>query len=462
MTDTTSPSSPAAEAPAPAPIQAPVPARVWPHPAWGWFAVVALMIAYTSSFIDRQILSLLVEPIRADLTITDTQFSLLAGIAFSLFYTVMGIPLAKLADRGSRRMIIFVGIVVWSVMTVCCGLANSFWALFAARIGVGVGEAALSPAAYSMISDYFPPRMRARALAVYSMGPYIGAGLALMIGGGVIDMISRAGSLSLPVLGELAPWQQTFVLVGLPGLLIAALFLIVREPPRHGLVKADARAGVLSFMWSRKKTFYAMIMGFSVFGIAGISYLAWIPAVMIRQHGWDAAQVGFTYGAILLLAATPGVLVGGWLSDLLAARGRKDAPLYAAIIGLVCCIPFAIATPLLPDATWAVASLAAFSFFAGVMNSLPATSLQAVAPNQLRAQVTAIYFLIGNLISLGAGPTLVAAISDSLLGGPQKIGTALAIVSGIAITAASAILILTLPHFRASVDEAEEWQGRGA
>lgn len=451
MTSTTS-STPPIEA-------APPQARVWPHAGWGWFAVAALMTAYTSSFIDRQILSLLVEPIRADLKISDTQFSLLAGLAFSVFYTVMGVPLARLADRGSRRWIILFGIVVWSVMTVCCGLANSFWALFAARVGVGVGEAALSPAAYSMISDYFPPRMRARALAVYSMAPYIGAGLALMIGGGVINAISQAGAMDLPFVGHLAPWQQTFVLVGLPGLVIAALFLIVREPPRHGVVKADSKAGVLSFMWARKKTFYAMIMGFSIFGIAGISYLAWIPAVLIRQHGWDASQVGFAYGAVLLLAATPGVLVGGWLSDFLAARGRKDAPLYAAAIGLAGCIPFAIATPLLSDANWTIASLAGFSFFAGLMNSLPATSLQAVSPNQFRAQVTAIYFLIGNLISLAGGPTIVAAISDSLLGGPKHIGLSLAIVSGVCITLALAILIKTLPHFRASVEEAEEWQG---
>lgn len=451
MTSTTSP-----ETPATASAQK---ARIWPHPGWGWFAVAALMVAYTSSFIDRQILSLLVEPIRADLNISDTEFSLLAGLAFSLFYTLLGVPLARLADRGSRRLIIMIGIVVWSVMTVCCGLANSFWALFAARIGVGIGEAALSPAAYSMISDYFPPRMRARALAVYSMGPYIGAGLALMIGGGVIDVIARHGSLTLPLVGELAPWQQTFVLVGLPGLLIAALFLIVREPPRQGLVKADAHSGVMRFLWARKKTFYAMIIGFSIFGIAGISYLAWIPAVLIRTHGWTASQVGFTYGAVLLLAATPGVLVGGWLSDFLSSRGRKDAPLFAAIIGLVCSIPFAIATPLMPTAPLTVASLAVFSFFAGVMNSLPATSLQSVSPNQFRAQVTAIYFLIGNLISLAGGPTIVAAISDTLLGGSQKIGLSLSIVSGICITVASLILIKTLPHFRASVEEAREWQG---
>ena len=432
--------------------------RLWPSAAWGWFAVAALMVAYTSSFIDMQILSLLVQPIRADLGITDTQFSLLAGLAFSLFYTLMGVPLAKLADRGSRRLIIFVGIVVWSLMTVACGLANSFWALFAARIGVGIGEAALSPAAYSMISDYFPPSRRARALAVYSMGPYIGAGLALMIGGGVIDMITRSGAADLPLLGHLEPWQQTFVLVGAPGLLIALLFLVVREPPRHGLAKAAAQDGVLKYMWSRRSTYYALIMGYSVFGIAGISYLAWMPAVFIRQYGWTAPQVGFTYGLILLCAATPGVLVGGWLTDKLAARGRRDAPLYAAVLALALAVPFALATPFAPSAELAVAGLAVFSFFAGVMNSLPATSLQAVAPNQLRAQVTAIYFLIGNLISLGLGPTIVAALSDRLLGGPAHIGQALGIVSGASIVIAVIVLARALPSYRASIEEADAWQ----
>ncbi|WP_425988028.1 spinster family MFS transporter [Brevundimonas sp. TWP2-3-2] len=436
----------------------PAAARIWPHSGWAWFAVAALMVAYTSSFIDRQILTLLVQPIRADLTITDTQFSLLAGIAFSLFYTVMGVPLARLADRGSRRWIIFWGIVVWSVMTVACGLANSFWALFAARIGVGIGEAALSPAAYSMISDYFPPRQRARALAVYSMAPYLGAGLALMIGGAVIDAIAQAGAMQLPFVGELAPWQQTFVLVGAPGLLIAALFIIVREPPRHGVTRSGVQAGVLKYMWSRKSTFYVLIMAFSIFGMAGISYLAWAPAVLIRQHGMTPAEVGFAYGVVLLAAATPGVLVGGWMTDWLASKGRTDAPVRVAILALIASLPFAIAMPLMPTQGMAIAALAGFSFFAGVMNSLPATALQAVAPNQLRAQITAIYFLIGNLVSLGLGPTIVAAISDNFLGGGENIGLSLAIVSGVTIAIASFLLGRALKPFRDSVEEAREWQ----
>ena len=306
--------------------------------------------------------------------------------------------------------------------------------------------------------DYFPPRQRARALAVYSMAPYLGAGLALMIGGAVIDIIAQAGAMSLPLVGELAPWQQTFVLVGAPGLLIAALFVVVREPPRQGVVRSGVQAGVLKYMWSRKSTFYMLIFAFSIFGMAGISYLAWAPAVLIRQHGMSPAEVGFAYGMVLLAAATPGVLVGGWLTDGFAAKGRTDAPVRVAILALVASIPFAIAMPLMPSQGLAIAALAGFSFFAGVMNSLPATALQSVAPNQLRAQITAIYFLIGNLISLGLGPTVVAAISDTWLGGDQSIGLSLAIVSGITITVAALMLTRALKPYRESVEEARAWQ----
>lgn len=209
-------------------------AAPWPSPLRAWIVVGLLMVAYTSSFIDRQIMSLLVEPIRADLGITDTQFSLLAGLAFSIFYSVMGLPLGWLADRMSRRMIILVGMIAWSIMTALCGLATSFLALFIARVGVGIGEAALSPAAYSLISDYFPPERRARAISAYAMGPYLGSGLALIIGGQVIEAASRMGPFTIEGLGTFAPWQAVFFAVGLPGVIIALLFLLIREPERRG------------------------------------------------------------------------------------------------------------------------------------------------------------------------------------------------------------------------------------
>jgi len=292
-----------------------------------------LMVAYTSSFIDRQIMSLLVDPIRADLGISDTQFSLLAGLAFSIFYSVMGLPLGWVADRMSRRMLIIVGMIAWSVMTALCGLATSFLALFIARMGVGIGEAALSPAAYSLISDHFPPERRARAISAYAMGPYLGSGLALIIGGQVIEAASGLGAVTLPLVGELAPWQLVFLAVGLPGIPIALLFLLVREPVRRGLAPQGSDTELLPFIKARRTLFLLLFLGFSVFGIAGISYLVWIPAVFIRVHGWTAGDIGVAYGLILLLHRRLGV---GPLADARscrcagAGRGLGDARARAA------------------------------------------------------------------------------------------------------------------------------------
>jgi MFS family permease len=209
----------------------------WPKPLYSWYVVGVLMLAYTNSFIDRQILSLLIEPIRRDLQITDTQVSLLAGLAFTIFYTLMGVPIARLADQKNRRTIIAIGIASWSVMTASCGLARNFWHMFLARVGVGVGEATLSPAAMSMISDYFPVGKLARAISIYSMGVYFGAGLALIIGGMVVKLVIEAGNVVLPVVGEVFPWQMTFFFVGLLGIPIFLLMLTIREPVRRGIAR---------------------------------------------------------------------------------------------------------------------------------------------------------------------------------------------------------------------------------
>jgi MFS family permease len=415
------------------------------------------MVAYTSSFIDRQIMSLLVEPIRADLGITDTQFSLLAGLAFSIFYSVMGLPLGWLADRMSRRLIILVGMIAWSIMTALCGLATSFLALFLARVGVGIGEAALSPAAYSLISDHFPPERRARAISAYAMGPYLGAGLALIIGGQVIEAASRFGSIELAGLGVFEPWQIVFFAVGLPGIVIALLFLLIREPERRGLAPKSADIGLIAFIGRRRTLFLLLFLGFSVFGIAGISFLVWIPAVAIRVHGWSPGDIGLAYGVILLLLSVPGVYVGGWISDLLTTRGLIDAPLIVAITVMLSLTPLVVITPIMDDITWMLATLSLVSFGFGMLNGLPGTTLQLVVPNQLRGQIIAAYFLIGTMMSLGIGPTIVAFVSDTFLGGPSQIGVSLAIVSGITIVASAAMLNYCREGFREAVLIAREW-----
>ena len=267
--------------------------RDWPNPVYSWYVVGVLMLAYTNAYIDRQILSLLIEPIRADLEISDTQVSLLAGIAFTLFYTLLGVPIARLADQKNRKAIIAAGISVWSAMTAACGLAGNFWHLFLARIGVGVGEATLSPAAFSIIADYFPKHQLARAFSVYSMGVYFGAGLAMIIGGMVIRMVIDAGATTLPLIGEIKPWQITFFYVGLLGLPIFLLILTIREPVRRGLVAASAddsqnpssTAALLAFLRVNKVAVLYHFLAFSMVGIAITGYMVWTPTLFIRTWG---------------------------------------------------------------------------------------------------------------------------------------------------------------------------------
>jgi MFS family permease len=260
----------------------------WPKPLYSWYVVGVLMLAYTNSFIDRQILSLLIEPIRRDLQITDTQVSLLAGLAFTIFYTLMGVPIARLADQKNRRTIIAIGIASWSVMTASCGLARNFWHMFLARVGVGVGEATLSPAAMSMISDYFPVGKLARAISIYSMGVYFGAGLALIIGGMVVKLVIEAGNVVLPVVGEVFPWQMTFFFVGLLGIPIFLLMLTIREPVRRGIARrgsseakhASSIPVLKAFLRKNARTVTYHFAAFSCIGIGIAGFCRFQPPVI--------------------------------------------------------------------------------------------------------------------------------------------------------------------------------------
>ncbi|GAB4148076.1 MAG: MFS transporter [Sphingomonadales bacterium] len=443
-------------------------AATWPSPARAWTMVFILLIAYISSFIDRQLVTLLVDPIQKDLRLTDTEFSLLAGAAFSLFYMSMGIPLGWLADRYSRRLIIMSGVFFWSLMTVLTGFANTFWKMFGARMGVAIGEAALSPAAFSLIADSFPAQRRGKAIAVYTMGAYIGAGLALVIGGSAVALISRLPPFSVPGFGDLAPWQTTFILVGAPGFLIALAMLLVREPKRQGVLKvgtmAEPMKGNGTLWWFLKTRWQAVTlvtMAYSLFGMAPIGYMMWTPAIMYRRFEWDALQVGTTYGLILLVFSTAGVYLGGVLADRLTKRQYKDASTRAAMLIFLIGTPFAALAPIMPSSTGLVVMLAAASFFFGAVQSLPALSLQLITPNQVRAQIIAIYFLVGNLISMGIGPTLIALISDYVLGGQGNIALALAIVAGTVMPVSALIMYFGLKFYRQSVDDAQAWTDPG-
>ncbi|HET9013763.1 MAG TPA: MFS transporter, partial [Gemmatimonadaceae bacterium] len=321
-------------------------------PRVAWYVVAVLALANTSAFIDRQILGLLVGPIRRDLGITDTQMGVLYGLAFALFYTLLGIPIGRVADRASRRTIIAVGIAVWSVMTALCGMARTYDQLLLARFGIAIGEAALAAPALSLIADYFAPDRRATAFSVYTLGVYLGAGLANLVGGALLARFDGTAAVVWPIIGEIRPWQQVFVLVGLPGLAIALLVAAIAEPARHetgqhGDSRPFAIVEVTRYVAANRRTFLCHGFGYALFALVNFATAAWLPTHLIRTYGWTAARAGITLGALTATVGVAGVVAGGRASDLLMARGHADAKLrvgiIAAVANLVCGIAYTLA-----------------------------------------------------------------------------------------------------------------------
>lgn len=440
----------------------------YPAPGYAWYVVVILTIAYIFSFLDRQILSLLVEPIRADLGITDTQIGLLQGLAFGIFYTVLGIPIGRLADRYSRRGIIAAGTTIWCLMTAACGLARNFPQLFLARIGIGVGEAALNPSAFSLISDYFPRARRARPMSFYNMGVSLGAGLALVLGGQVIAWAYRQPPLNVPGVGELFPWQTVFLLVGLPGLLIAVLMITVREPSRKDRIAMRPGEApedqipirqVVGFLWQRRATYLSLFLGMSVVTIIGYGYFSWIPTMFMRTWNWEIADIAFAYGMVLLVFGPVGVNLGGWLAERWYANGRRGAYMEVTLLGALVLVPASVLVPLMPTPELAVAMLVPASIGGAVPTAAAGAALMQIVPNQMRAQTTAIYYFVISVLGLTLGPLLIAVVTDKVFGDDSALRYSIALVSGVAGSLALVALVINIRHFRASVIEADAWSG---
>lgn len=434
----------------------------YPSSLSAWTTVTILMIAYVLSFIDRQILNLLVEPIRRDLVISDTQMSLLMGLSFALFYTICGIPLGRLADTRSRRGLIAIGVLFWSAATAACGMAKLYWQFLICRIGVGVGEAALSPAAYSLIADSFPPERRATAISVYSMGVYLGSGIAFLLGGLVIQFASAQGNVVLPVLGEVRPWQLIFLILGVAGVLFTLLMLAVREPARRGVGAGVAvpLAEVGRYIRSNRRTVLCHNFGFAGLAFAGYGSAAWIPTFFIRTYGWDAGQVGVIYGSIVAVCGCLGIVFGGRLADWLAKQGRRDANmrvgLYAAIGALPCVLLF----PLMDSALWACVLLVPAVFCLSMPFGVAPAAIQEIMPNAMRGQASALYLFVITLIGLGIGPTAVALVTDFVFADDNALRYSLLIVTALAVLSSIILLARGLAPYRDSVERLQQWSAQ--
>lgn len=434
-------------APSPSRAEAPSEARAW----WG---VGVLTLVYVFSFVDRQILSLMVSDLKSGLALDrDWQVGFLMGPAFAVFYTLFGFPFGRLADTRNRSRIVALGLALWSLMTVGCGLARSFAQMAAMRIGVGIGEASLSPAAYSIISDSFPPAKLARAISVYASGIYLGSGLAYMIGGRAVASLRGTEPWTLPGVGLVEGWQKVFFLVGLPGLIVVPLVLLtLAEPERRGFATPLPFSSALAFAKRNWKALATHHLGFALLSFSSYGSTAWLPSMFQRVHGWDIATFGLVFGLIVFVGSAGGAIAGGILADGLARRGFVDSKIRVGWIAALAWLPFGLAFPMVDDGRLAMALVAPASFLSAMPFGVAPAAIQELAPNALRGQISSIYLFVINLIGLAIGPMLVAASTDYVFSeavyGPSGIRWSLLATTGAAHVGAALLLGLGLAQFR--------------
>lgn len=365
------------------------------------YAMLAmLLLVYIFNFIDRQIISILAVPIQKELGVSDGEMGLLGGLAFALFYATMAVPIARLADRWSRTWIITISLAAWSGFTALCGLATSYTQLFLARLGVGVGEAGGVAPSYALVADLFPQTMRARAMAIYSLGIPLGSAAGVMFGGWIAQTFD---------------WRTAFIAIGLAGVLIAPLFrLVVREPVRPATRQTDTPSfGAVVATLARKPSFWLLSVGSGMSSMVGYGLLFWLPSFLKRSHGLELTAVGQFYGMILLVGGVAGVLLGGMLGDRL---GRKDRGAYARVPALA----FLVAAPLYavgiatPSLTLAFVVLLLPQALSLVWLGPVLTAIQSLVEPRARATASAAFLLINNLIGIGLGSTIIGAISTAM------------------------------------------------
>ena len=426
-------------------------------PARSWWAIFIFMIALMFNYLDRQLLTLLITPIKADLGVSDTVMSLLVGFAFVLFYVLAGIPVARLVDRGPRKLIVTFGIAFWSLMTAACGLAQNVWQLTIARMFVGIGESCNAPATYSMTADMFPRDKLAQPISVIGIGQVAGSGMALLVGGWLIVWLTDLGPQNFPVLGTLKPWQMTFLIVGLPGILWALLlFATVPEPPRREQPGATTPSftDVLRFLWAHRATYVPMFLANGIKAMLSFGVIVWSPVFFERKFGMAPGEPGPTLGMISLALSPIGLILGGYLANRMAAAGIRDANMRMVFLVTLPLIPVAIAYPLVPDA-WMAFTLVGMSLFLGSMGAGPANAaIQAVTPGRMRGTTTAIYIAMYNVLGYGLGPLVVGLLNDNVFG-EAGIGYSMALLGAVAGPTGALLAWLALKPYSRAVDAAD-------
>ncbi|HEY4443129.1 MAG TPA: MFS transporter [Steroidobacteraceae bacterium] len=423
----------------------------WQEGRYAWYVCLVMMLLLSISYMDRSVLALLVAPIESAFSVRDTTMGLLQGAAFAVVYVAFAFPLARLADRGNRRNLILCGVVFWCGATVCCGLARSIGQIFLARMSVAAGEAVLMPAAVSILADYFGPKSRARALSVYSIGLYLGSGLAMGGGGALMKAIGPAGAV-LPMFGALASWRLVFVLMGLVGLLVLPLLIGVREPRRLGDDGHSAEAALpfnemMRELKAKRTAVLSTIIGFALISLGATTINAWGATLFLRTHGWSIGNAGLRLGALTLVFGPLGAITGGVAADWLAKRGRIDAKPFIGFSSASGCAVGALVLTV-HSTMIALIGLGFTNYLIGFNFGIVQASLADLLPNRMRAVISALYIATTNIFAATLGPLLVGILNDHVFRDPAQIATSLRIVAPTAFLLAALTLRHVLPAYR--------------
>ncbi len=417
-----------------------------------WSAAALLTAVYTVSFIDRQVINLLVDPIRVDLGLSDTEISLLQGLAFALPYVLLSLPMGRIVDIANRVRVLLLGLLVWTLACMCCGLARGFWQLVFARVGVGAGEATVTPASWSLLADWFPAQQRALPVSIFLMGPYLGAGISLLAGAEVMSWASGLGTVEVPLIGLLAPWQITFIVVAAPGFALLLFMPLVSEPARTDTLQIQTSLTLqqtLVMIWERRPVYGAYLLGAPFIVLVLYAFQAWIPSLLVRVHGFGIVDAGRVYGSIALVAGSAGVLSGPFMMKWLRARLDQDgAPLTIAMGAAILLIPVTVTMGLSASPSLAIAMVTAGSFLITVPMALFATGLQNSSPNEIRGLMAGAYVFMVNVVGLTLGPSSVALVTDAVFGRDDAVGLSLAVVCGCALVLAAMLLRQGLGAFQ--------------
>ena len=439
--------------------------KSYPSTRKQFYAISVLSLAYVIAILDRHILVLMVQPIQTDLGINDTQMGLLIGMAFAIFYTFLAIPIGWLADQYNRKKLIALGIALWSGMTALSGLASNYYQLFLARIGVGVGEATLVPSALSMIADYFPPNTRGRAIAIFQSGIALGSGIALIVGGQLVAYAVQAGDLYLPLVGQVRPWQLVFYILGIPGLVVALIMLTVEEPPRLDRTNLDQRklpfSDALKFIQTHKRFFSLHFLGMSIVTIQGYAFMTWVPSLFIRKWDWNIETTSLVYGSIMLLAGPLGLFFGGMIADRKFSKGELDAHMRLGVYACFIMLFFGTSMPVMDNPYLAATCLAPTTVASMYLTSAGSVALINTTPNQYRAQVSACYLFVINVIGLTLGPLSVPLISEQLLDNTDALDVGISTVIFIGGTFSLIVLKHNLSYYFSMVSKQISSQAEG-